>query len=156
VGDRPSQARQGAVVLRGRLRASGYGTRGNRCAVGVDRLAVSLALSCRAPSLCRTALDPSAALSLYVQFSETHWRRGHGGRGQAECACWLRGTNTVTIVRVGTTKKYSEGWSSAFGKGKKAAPAEAPKATKKSPAKSAAKKPAKTSAKKKPAKKGKK
>ena len=60
----------------------------------------------------------------------------------------------MTIVRVGTTKKYSEGWASAFGKGKKAA--EAPAPAKKSAAKSAAKKTAKTSAKKKPAKKGKK
>ena len=59
----------------------------------------------------------------------------------------------MTIVRVGTTKKYSEGWASAFGKGKKAAEA-AP--AKKSSGKSAAKKTAKTSAKKKPAKKGKK
>ncbi len=61
----------------------------------------------------------------------------------------------MTIVRVGTTKKYSEGWASAFGKGKKAAEA-APAPAKKSAAKSAAKKTAKTSAKKKPAKKGKK
>jgi hypothetical protein len=48
----------------------------------------------------------------------------------------------VTIVRVGTTKKYSDGWAGAFGRGKtKAEPAT--KTTK------AAKKPAKTSAKKK-------
>jgi hypothetical protein len=30
------------------------------------------------------------------------------------------GQSTVTIVRVGATKKYSDGWESAFGKGKKA------------------------------------
>ncbi|MGD9721624.1 MAG: hypothetical protein AB7O59_05950 [Pirellulales bacterium] len=51
----------------------------------------------------------------------------------------------MTIVRVGATKKYTDGWESAFGKGKKKATA--------APAKKAAKK----SAKKKPAgKKGKK
>ena len=62
----------------------------------------------------------------------------------------------MTIVRVGTTKKYSEGWETAFGKGKKAAAA--PVAAKKaSPKKAAGKKPAKTSTKKKAtAKKGKK
>jgi hypothetical protein len=55
----------------------------------------------------------------------------------------------VTIVRVGTTKKYSEGWDSAFAKGKKKAAAAAAK-----PAKKAAKKAApKAAAKKKPAKK---
>jgi hypothetical protein len=66
----------------------------------------------------------------------------------------------VTIVRVGTTKKYSEGWSGAFGKGKKTAePAPAAKkpAAKKAATKSAA---AKVSAKSKsapqPAKKKKK
>jgi hypothetical protein len=53
----------------------------------------------------------------------------------------------VTIVRVGTNKKYSEGWDSAFGKAavkKKSAAA--------SPKKAAKKKPAPSSAKKKPAK----
>ena len=43
----------------------------------------------------------------------------------------------MTIVRVGTTKKYSEGWDSAFGKGKKKAE---PVAAKKSPKKAAVKK----------------
>jgi hypothetical protein len=47
----------------------------------------------------------------------------------------------VTIIRVGATKKYSTGWETAFGKGKK----------KTEPAAAA-----KTSTKKKPAKKGKK
>jgi hypothetical protein len=36
----------------------------------------------------------------------------------------------VTIVRVGTNKKYSEGWESAFGKGKKKTEAAAPAAKK--------------------------
>jgi hypothetical protein len=46
----------------------------------------------------------------------------------------------VTIVRVGATKKYSDGWESAFSKGKKK-PANAAKASaKKSPAKASAKK----------------
>jgi hypothetical protein len=49
----------------------------------------------------------------------------------------------VTIIRVGATKKYSDGWESAFGKGKKSAVA----------VKSSGKKSAKTSAKKKTAKK---
>lgn len=40
----------------------------------------------------------------------------------------------MTIVRVGATKKYSDGWESAFGKGKKSAPAKA-KASQKSTAK---------------------
>jgi hypothetical protein len=62
----------------------------------------------------------------------------------------------VTIVRVGTTKKYSEGWEKAFGKGKKAPP-EATSKSVATPKKKAAKKPAKASAKKKSsAKKGKK
>ena len=58
----------------------------------------------------------------------------------------------MTIVRVGATKKYSDGWDSAFGKGgkKSATPT-------KSAAKKSAKKSAKPSAKKKSsAKKGKK
>ena len=57
---------------------------------------------------------------------------------------------TVTIVRVGATKKYSDGWESAFtkGKSKSAAPPAAKKSTAKgSPAK-------KASAKKAPGKKG--
>jgi hypothetical protein len=44
----------------------------------------------------------------------------------------------VTIVRVGTNKKYSEGWESAFGKGKKKT--EAAPAAKKSAKKTAKKK----------------
>jgi hypothetical protein len=36
----------------------------------------------------------------------------------------------VTIVRVGTTQVYAEGWQGAFGKGKKAEPASKGKATK--------------------------
>ena len=55
----------------------------------------------------------------------------------------------MTIVRVGTTPKYSDNWAKAFGKGNKSAAA-APAAK---PAKKAA---AKASAKKKPAKKRKK
>jgi hypothetical protein len=52
----------------------------------------------------------------------------------------------VTIVRVGTTKKYSEGWGAAFGK-------ERPKVQAGKPAKAAAKKKvAKASSKKKAAK----
>lgn len=52
----------------------------------------------------------------------------------------------MTIVRVGTTKKYADGWETAFGKGKgKAGPA-----AKKAAAKKAAKKPAKPAAKKRP------
>ena len=48
----------------------------------------------------------------------------------------------MTIIRVGATKKYSEGWESAFGKGKKKATPEqaAPKATKKAAKKSTKKK----------------
>jgi hypothetical protein len=51
----------------------------------------------------------------------------------------------VTIVRVGTTKKYSDGWEAAFSKGKKKS------ATVAKPAKKAAKKSTKSAAK--PAKK---
>lgn len=51
----------------------------------------------------------------------------------------------MTIVRVGATKKYSEGWESAFSKGKKSAKATA--------SKSAGKKSAKASTKKKATKK---
>jgi hypothetical protein len=55
---------------------------------------------------------------------------------------------TVTIVRVGTNKKYSEGWEAAFGKGpKRAKPAKGAK----KPARST-KKAAKSSSKKRPAK----
>ncbi|MEX0678190.1 MAG: hypothetical protein WD063_13995 [Pirellulales bacterium] len=50
----------------------------------------------------------------------------------------------MTIVRVGTTKKYADGWETAFGKGKrKVGPA-----AKKAAAKKAAKKSAKPAAKK--------
>ena len=61
----------------------------------------------------------------------------------------------MTIVRIGATKKYSEGWKSAFGKGKKQTkPATA---SKKGTAKKAtAKKKTSVSAKKKPATKAKK
>jgi hypothetical protein len=45
----------------------------------------------------------------------------------------------VTIVRVGTNQKYSDGWEKAFG-GKKSAKAAAGKAGKKSAAKKSAKK----------------
>ncbi len=58
----------------------------------------------------------------------------------------------MTIVRIGATKKYSDGWEAAFSKGKKkaaTAPAAAAKTKKAKPA-------AKASAKKKTAKKGKK
>ena len=50
----------------------------------------------------------------------------------------------MTIIRVGATKKYSDGWESAFGKGKKSAAVAV---------KSSSMKSAKTSAKKKTAKK---
>jgi hypothetical protein len=53
----------------------------------------------------------------------------------------------VTIVRVGTNKKYSDGWEAAFGKGSAKRKSTAAKAKK-----SAGKKPARSSAKKKPAK----
>jgi hypothetical protein len=46
----------------------------------------------------------------------------------------------VTIVRVGTTKKYSDGWDAAFGKGQKQAAAKPKTAAKKKPAKKPAKK----------------
>ncbi len=52
----------------------------------------------------------------------------------------------MTIVRVGATKKYSDGWESAFGKGKKKSATKKKAATKKKPV-SAKKKPAKKSAK---------
>ncbi len=52
----------------------------------------------------------------------------------------------MTIVRVGATKKYSDGWETAFTRGKK-------KATAAKPKKAAAKKASKASPKKKPAKK---
>jgi hypothetical protein len=56
----------------------------------------------------------------------------------------------VTIIRVGATKKYSDGWDSAFGKGgKKTKPAAVAKKTAKKTA-------AKASTKKKTAKKSKK
>jgi len=48
----------------------------------------------------------------------------------------------VTIVRIGATKKYSDGWEAAFSKGKK-------KATEAKPAKASAKKKAAKKAKKK-------
>lgn len=54
----------------------------------------------------------------------------------------------MTIVRVGTTKKYSDGWEAAFGKGKKKSKAAPKKASGKSQAKPAS---AKKSAKKRPA-----
>ncbi len=54
----------------------------------------------------------------------------------------------MSIIRVGTTKKYSEGWESAF-KGKSKPKAAAPVATKAKPApKSAKSKPAKAAVKK--------
>lgn len=53
----------------------------------------------------------------------------------------------MTIVRVGATKKYSQGWESAFGKGKRSAPPAA--AVNKSAAKGAKKSAAKVSTKKK-------
>ena len=60
----------------------------------------------------------------------------------------------MTIVRVGATKKYSDGWESAFGKGKKAAAVTGAGGKKSSGKKSAA---AKASTKKKSSgKKGKK
>jgi hypothetical protein len=50
----------------------------------------------------------------------------------------------VTIVRVGTNKKYSEGWEAAFGKASpKKKSSSAKKAARKKPARSSAKKPAK-------------
>jgi hypothetical protein len=61
---------------------------------------------------------------------------------------------TVTIVRVGATKKYTDGWEAAFGKAKKRS-ATAPSSTTKRK-KSAAKKSAAASTKKKARKKGKK
>ncbi len=55
----------------------------------------------------------------------------------------------MSIIRVGATKKYSDGWESAFGKGKKksAKPTKA-KAAKKSTKKAAGKKSAKKGKKK--------
>ena len=58
----------------------------------------------------------------------------------------------MTIVRVGTTPKYSDNWAKAFGKGKKAAAA--PAVAAKAPAKK--KSAAKPAPKKRAAKKGKK
>jgi len=58
----------------------------------------------------------------------------------------------VTIVRVGATKKFSEGWEAAFGKGKKRTKAASPK---KAAKKATAKKANKKSAKKRPATKAK-
>jgi hypothetical protein len=82
--------------------------------------------------------------------------RGHSAtRDGTKLERWT----AVTIVRVGTTKKYSDGWDSAFAKGKKKAAAvtaakPAKKAAKKSPKKAvAAKATPKAAAKKKPAKK---
>ena len=47
----------------------------------------------------------------------------------------------MTIVRVGTTKKYSDGWAGAFGKGKnKTEPAAKTKKVTKKPAKKKARK----------------
>ena len=58
----------------------------------------------------------------------------------------------MTIVRVGTTKKYSEGWEAAFSKrGKKTAAA--PKKAQKKAVKKSPKSATKPAAKKKPAKK---
>lgn len=45
---------------------------------------------------------------------------------------------TVTIVRVGTNKKYSDGWEAAFGRGKKESTSEV-KASKATPKKATAK-----------------
>jgi len=46
----------------------------------------------------------------------------------------------VTIVRVGATKKYSDGWETAFSKGKKTPVTAAKASAKKAPAKASAKK----------------
>ncbi len=61
----------------------------------------------------------------------------------------------MTIVRVGTTKKYSEGWSGAFGKGKNTAEP-TPVAKKPAAKKAAAKVSAKSKSAPQPAKKKKK
>jgi hypothetical protein len=63
---------------------------------------------------------------------------GHGG-----CRASLANpgeVTAVTIVRVGATKKYSDGWESAFGAGKKKS---APAAPKKSAGRKSTKKKAK-------------
>lgn len=49
----------------------------------------------------------------------------------------------MSIIRVGATKKYSDGWEAAFGKGKKKSAAAKSKPAKKSAKKAAGKKPAK-------------
>ncbi len=60
----------------------------------------------------------------------------------------------MSIIRVGATKQYSDGWEAAFTKGKKKATATAQSAKKTQPAKKSAKKAAgKKPAGKKPAKK---
>lgn len=63
-----------------------------------------------------------------------------------ETICTTFEVTAVTIIRVGATKKYSDGWLSAFGKGKKQSE---PAASTKKTAKKSAAKPAKASAKKK-------
>jgi hypothetical protein len=69
---------------------------------------------------------------------------GAGG----DTGCKTFEVTAVSIIRVGATKKYSDGWLSAFGKGKKQA-APAVSASAKKTAKKSAAKPAKASAKKK-------
>ena len=60
----------------------------------------------------------------------------------------------MTIIRVGATKKYSDGWESAFGKGKKSTTATpAKKAATKAASKAVPAKVAKSAKKKSPAKK---
>ena len=54
----------------------------------------------------------------------------------------------MTILRIGTNEKYSEGWAAAFGSGKKKTGKKAAKKTSKKAAKKTAKKAAKKTAKK--------
>ena len=74
---------------------------------------------------------------------------GRFGRTQAKEIQQPTRWTTVTIVRIGATKEYSDGWESAFSKGKKKAGSTA-KAKK-----SKAKKSVRKSAKKRPAAKAK-
>ena len=65
--------------------------------------------------------------------------RGHGATSATPRSVFQAFERlTVTIVRVGATKKYSEGWESAFGKSKKKAAPVAKKTAKKSTKKKAA------------------
>jgi hypothetical protein len=67
-----------------------------------------------------------------VRYEVNYAARGHVGRFGRETFWIWKGLDTVSIIRKGATKNYSDGWEVAFGKksGKKTASATAVKAKK--------------------------